>query len=165
MSKTNWKKLADKSYFGSWDIDDEDLVLTIKSITQESVKNPQTGKEDLCIIARWVEDYKPMILNVTNCKAIEKALGSSYIEDWANHQIALFKTNISVAGEMVECVRVRAFAPRVNKPKHYCSDCGCEILKANGLDADSVAAYTLKKYGRELCSECASKLKNNGGNN
>ena len=163
MSKTNWKKLADKTYLGAWDIEDGDLILTIASVTQEKVQNPQ-GKDDLCIVARWQEnDYKPMILNATNCKVIEKICATPYIEDWVGHKVALFKTNITAFGDTTECVRIRPYAPRVvEKPKHYCECCGCEITGANGLDADSVAAYTFKKYGKELCSVCASKVKNGG---
>lgn len=164
MSKTNWKKLADKDYLGSWDIENGDLVLTIKNVEQKKVKNPQ-GKEELCIVCEWYENYKPMILNATNCKTISKIYNSDYIEDWCGKKVALFVTSVSAFGDTVEAIRIRNFIPReVVKEVLVCEDCGQEIKSSNGLDANSVAQYTLNKYGKKLCSECAAKLKNNGGN-
>ena len=162
--KTNWRKLADKEYLGSWDLpeDNSDFIVTINNIEQKQVKNPQ-GKDDLCIVCNFRENIKPMILNATNCKTIEKVYGTPYLEEWAGKKIALFKTTISAFGDTTEAIRIRNFIPReIVKEKHYCAECGCEITAANGMDADSVAAYTNKKYGRELCSICASKLKNGG---
>lgn len=50
-------------------------------------------------------------------------------------------------------------APATNKL--ICEDCGCEIKGANGLDANSVAQFTKKKYGKQVCAECGAKLKAN----
>lgn len=40
-----------------------------------------------------------------------------------------------------------------------CSDCGGEIKPAFGKDANWVSMYTHKNYGKELCADCAQKLK------
>lgn len=163
MAKTNWKKLANKDYLGSWDIEQgSDLILTIAQIEQKQVKNPQ-GKDEEVIVAEWYENYKPMILNVTNCKAIAKAHNSEYIEDWIGKRVSLFTTMVSAFGDTTEAIRIRPYAPRVEKkPDIVCEECGQIVKGANGMDAESVANYTKNKYGRQLCSECASKLKNGG---
>ena len=42
---TNWKKLMDKNYLGSWDVDEgKDLVLTIKGARQEEGRNWRNDK-------------------------------------------------------------------------------------------------------------------------
>lgn len=46
--------------------------------------------------------------------------------------------------------------------KHICSECGNEIKdskKTSGVPWSSkdIAAYTLKRFGRELCAECGKK--------
>lgn len=162
MAKTNWKKLANKDYLGSWDVEDTDLVLTIKNVSQRSVKTPQ-GKDEECIVCEWVENYKPMILNATNCKTISKVYNSEYIEDWAGKKVALFKTMVSAFGDTTEALRVRPYPPRETQKQTYmCEDCGCVIKGANGLDDIQLAQYTKNKYGRQLCSECATKAKNGG---
>ena len=48
---------------------------------------------------------------------------------------------------------------------YHCQDCGKVIkhfLKNNGdcVKAEEIAAKTLKKYGRQLCSDCGAKYKN-----
>lgn len=163
MAKTNWKKLANKDYLGSWDIEQgSDLILTLKNVEQRQVKNPQ-GKDEEVIVAEWVENYKPMILNVTNCKAIAKAYNSEYIEDWIGKRVSLFTTMVSAFGDTTEAIRIRPFAPRVEKkPEFICVECGQVVKGANGMDAEGVANYTKNKYGKQLCVDCASKLKNGG---
>ena len=164
MAKTNWKKLANKDYLGAWDIEDSDLVLTIKNVKQQAVKTPQ-GKDEDCIVCEWVESYKPMILNATNCKTISKVYNSDYIEDWVGKKVALFKTMVSAFGDTTEALRVRPYPPRESiKKQLICEECGCVIEGANGLDDTQLAQYTKNKYGKQLCSGCATKLKNNGGN-
>lgn len=49
-----------------------------------------------------------------------------------------------------------------NKEIHVCEDCGTEITNSKKKDgsmwsAVDIAAYTKKKYGRELCVECGKK--------
>ena len=165
MAKTNWKKLANKDYLGSWDIEGgKDLILTVRNVSQKPVKNPQ-GKEEEVIVVDWVENYKPMILNVTNCKAIEKAYNSAYIEDWIGKKVALFTTTVSAFGDTTEAIRIRPYAPRVEvKAEIVCDECGQVIKGANSMDAEAVAEYTKKKYGRQLCGDCARKV-NQGGTN
>ena len=162
-TKTNWKKLANKDYLGSWDIEGgSDLVLTIRNITQKEVKNPQ-GKDEEVIVCEWRENYKPMILNVTNCKAIAKAYNSEYIEDWVGKRVSLFTTMVSAFGDTTEAIRIRPYAPRLEKKVEIvCEECGQVVKGANGMDAEQVANYTKNKYGKQLCSDCASKLKNGG---
>lgn len=50
----------------------------------------------------------------------------------------------------------------LNQEKHICADCGNEIKdskKSSGAPWSSkdIAAYTLKRFGRELCAECGKK--------
>ena len=37
------------------------------------------GKKEDCIVCYWVEPQKPMILNATNAKQIQKLLNTPYI--------------------------------------------------------------------------------------
>ena len=58
-----------------------------------------------------MKGQKPFIINRTNAKTIQKVLGSPFIEDWAGKTITVFATTTSVAGEVVECLRVRPSLP------------------------------------------------------
>lgn len=116
--KTHFKKLMNPKYFGAYEFQpNEKKVLTIDKVQNETVKG-QDGKDEECLVCYFV-DAKPMILNVTNCKAIAKAHGSSFIEDWQGKEVTLFTTQVSAFGTVTEAVRIEQIAP---KPKPFISD-------------------------------------------
>ena len=163
MSETHWKRLINPDYLGAYSLDPgKDMVLTIKSVKREMITGTG-GKQEECTVCRWEENQKPMILNRTNCKTISKVCGSPYIEQWAGHRIQIYATTTRMAGETVECLRIRDKAPEdVQIP---CEECGQFIQPAFSMSATQLAAYTKKKYGQKLCAECAKEKKeaeNNG---
>lgn len=115
MSKTHWKQLINPDYIGAYAlVEGEDLTVTIDFVQQETVTGTGGKKED-CTVAHLV-GQKPMILNVTNSKSIAKLYGP-YIEDWAGKQITLYASTTKLAGETVECLRVRPKVMVKQKPK------------------------------------------------
>jgi hypothetical protein len=108
-TKTHWKKLINPDYIGAYALQpDEDLVVTIDYVKREQVTGTG-GKKEECTVAHLV-GQKPLILNVTNSKSIAKLYGS-YIEDWAGKQITLYASMTKLAGDMVECLRIRPSVP------------------------------------------------------
>lgn len=117
-SKTHWREFHPTDYIGAYAFEPgEEKVLTIKSASRELVKD-EKGRSEECLVVHWKQrDTKPMIINVTNAKAISKVAGSNYIEDWAGVTVSLFTTEVNAFGEIVEAVRIRQTAPKINKPK------------------------------------------------
>lgn len=108
-TKTHWKKLINPDYIGAYALQpDEDLVVTIDYVQREQVTGTG-GKKEECTVAHLV-GQKPLILNVTNSKSIAKLYGS-YIEDWSGKQITLYASMTKLAGDMVECLRIRPSMP------------------------------------------------------
>jgi len=115
--KTHWKRLINPDYLGAHSVvPGKDMVLTIKSVVREMVKG-QGGKKEECTVAKFVEQVKPMILNRTNCKTITSLYATPYIEDWGGKKISVFATTTSVAGETVECLRIRPVIPNKELPE------------------------------------------------
>ena len=115
-SKTHWREFHPTDYIGAYAFEPgEEKILTIKRAQHEEVKDTN-GKKDDCLVVHWKENEKPMIVNVTNSKAISKVAGSPYIEDWTGVAVSLFTTEVSAFGETVEAVRVRQTAPKIQKP-------------------------------------------------
>lgn len=109
--KTHWKKLTNPNYLGAYDFQvGEKRIVTIKEVKQEKIKGAD-GKDDECIVAYFTEG-KPMILNVTNCKAIAKAYDTNFIEEWKGLSITLFVTTVSAFGQVVEALRVEPMKPK-----------------------------------------------------
>ena len=157
MSETHWKKLINPDYLGAYSLDPgKDMVLTIKQVRKEMITGAD-GKKEECIVCYWVEDQKPMILNVTNCKMIAKLFKTPYIERWAGHRIQIGAEVVSAFGEKVEALRVRKVLPE--ETKIACEECGQIIQPAFNMSASQLATYTKKKYGKTLCAECAQAKK------
>ena len=156
---THWKKLTNPDYLGSYSLEDgQDLILTIQNVRQEVVTGPEGKKED-CLVCYWKEPVKPMILNVTNAKMIEKLLKTPYIEQWSGNRIQIGSEKVKAFGEIVDALRVRSFLPTEGAAPILCDQCGKEIKGAYGMSAQELAAYTRDSYKKQLCSACATEEK------
>ena len=159
--KGDFRKYMDKNYLGSWDLNETgDTILTIDHVARDDVQNERGSEKKMTI--HFVErDYKPMICNTTNAKAISKASGSTKVEDWEKKKIALYRATINAFGEVRECIRVRDYAPKTDEI--YCEVCG-ELITDHEADgktykAKAIANNALTKFGKYMCFECASAAK------
>jgi len=119
---THWKKNFNYDYLGSYSLlENQEVTLTIVNVKKEVVKSTGGRKED-CTVAYFKEavngESKPMILNKTNCKIIEKLYGTPYIEDWKGKQITIFvQDGIEAFGELVDALRIKQIIPVKKKPE------------------------------------------------
>lgn len=155
---THWKKTMNPDYLGAWALQPgEEPILTIVSVGTEKVIGSDGKKED-CTVMRY-KGIGPgkMVLNVTNCKAIEKVTGTPYTEQWKGAQIQVYSERVKAFGDVVDALRIRPTKPKVQSvPK--CSDCGGEIKPAYNMTASDLAKYTAAKFeGAALCASCAEK--------
>lgn len=157
----DFRKFMDKSFLGSWDVPDgSDLILTIDYVARDDVQNDR-GKEKKLTLHFRERDYKPMICNKTNAKAISKAYGSTKVEDWTNKKIAIYKATISAFGQTTECLRIREYPPKTDEL--YCECCG-QLIEDIVIDgktyrAKAIANNALTKFGKYMCYNCATKAK------
>ena len=152
---THGKKLTNPDYLGAYSLEPgQDIVLTIERVQVETVTGPE-GKKEECVVCYWREREKPMILNSTNAKMIQKLLKTPYIEEWSGHRIQIGVEMVKAFGEIVDALRVRNFLPEEKAVK--CECCGEDIKPAHGMNSAQLAAYTRSKYGRALCAACATK--------
>ena len=160
--KHHWKQLTNPNYIGAYALQPgEEPIFTISVVRNEMVLGAD-GKKEECIVAHFTESgSKPMILNVTNCKTIQKLYKTPYIEDWAGRKIQLYVEKVRAFGELVEALRIRPKVPAqvapVKSEPVYCADCGQEITPFGKMDAAKMASYTYSKYGKSLCADCAKQ--------
>lgn len=154
MSKTHWKKWNNPNYLGAYAFQPgEEKTVTIREVKREFVQN-QNGKEE-CTVAYFDENVKPLILNATNCKTIQKVWGTPYVEDWAGRRITLKVKKVNAYGELVDAVRVSTTRPEDSTI--ICTRCGKPIMAAAGRSAQAIAAAT-----NNLCMDCYKEAKQNG---
>lgn len=162
---THWKRLVNPAYIGAYCIE-SDTTARITKVTRELVKG-EGGKSEECTVAH-LDGMKPFILNRTNCKTITKLYGSPYIEDWVGKLIVIYPTVTKVAGETVECLRIRPTRPEPStmksQPKPVNPDLVAALKSATTLDqlrdvyaglskADQVALVAVKDECKRLLTE------------
>ena len=116
QEKTHWLSNPNKNFIGHWDLPEgKDLILTIKSAGFEDVENPakSTKKEkhvEVKKVVRWVENYKPMIINPTNAQRIFKSLGVRNMEDSVGKKLQLYvsQEKFRFSADLIDCIRIRA---------------------------------------------------------
>lgn len=155
--KTHWKKLTNPNYLGSYAFEEgKDMILTIRSVGNELVTG-DGGRKEECTVCHFNENVKPMVLNKTNMKAMEKLFETPYIEEWAGRQMQLYADpKVKFGKEITGGVRVRPYLPK--SQSFICQSCGGEIQPRGNTSAEQLALYTKSKYGRALCAACATKL-------
>lgn len=151
------------NFLGSWDLDElknREVTLTINNIIDENVVT--SGKTELCTVCYWKEnEYKPMILNVTNKKTLCKLYGTKDTEKLKGKNVIIGISKVKAFGDIFDALRIKNKRPALAKNTVYkCVDCGREITDFNKFSAAQIAMITQKRYGVALCSECSTKRKN-----
>lgn len=146
------------NYLGSWDLEElpnREATLTIARIVDEDVVT--NGSKERCTVCYWREiDYKPMVLNVTNKKAIAKLYHTKDTEKLVGKAVVIGIEKVKAFGDTHDALRIRKRIPKVEVAVK-CADCGNDVQGAMGKGADYIASYTQKKFGVCLCFDCAQK--------
>lgn len=158
----HWKNLTNYNYLGAYSLESEptnQVNLTIKEFKKELVTT-EGGKQDNCLVVYFNENQvntvvvKPMILNKTNCKTLQRLFNSGEVENWVGKKITIYSTTCKMGrNPNTPCLRVKDTLPEQTETPHYfCEICGQEISEQyyNGFK---------KKYGVAVCSqECLKKF-------
>lgn len=126
QKKTSWRSTLNKQYLAAPDLDDGaggyiETVGTVSRISMEKVKNPM-GETNVCRVAHFEENLKPLILNIGHCTVLEKFSGSRYLEDFPGTKVQMFvMLNQKSYGDLIDAVRFREQRPQEKEeltPEH-----------------------------------------------
>lgn len=85
----------------------EPIIVTVHRIGKVNIAKEGDPQEEKWAV-RFREFQKPMLLNSTNIKLLEKACGSDNTDDWANKEVVLYTDDsISFQGQIVGGLRIR----------------------------------------------------------
>ena len=156
---THWKKLNNPDYLGAYALDPgKDMVLTIKSVVNETITGAD-GKKEECMVMRFTENVKPLVLNSTNAKTIESLLKTPYIEKWTGSRIQLYVDRVRAFGEIVDAIRIRNYLPKVQTNKaQACQECGQVVTATEKMNAAQVAVFSQTRFGKILCPGCLKEV-------
>lgn len=108
--KKHYKSMTNPDYLGSWDFQEgESRTLIINSVKEGEVVG-DGGKKDKCVVAYFTTGL-PMVLNITNMKAITLAHGSPYIEDWVGKSVSVHVEQVKAFGDIWDALRINTKAP------------------------------------------------------
>lgn len=96
--KTN--QIFPSKYLAAADLNDEHKTLTISGAEMETLNEEQK------LVLLFREVGKGMVVNKTNCRALESALGSDDTDDWIGRRIVLYPAMVDFQGRQVEAIRV-----------------------------------------------------------
>lgn len=103
--------MMDREYMFAFDLQGKDVTVTIDRVTagELTALGGRKSRKPLCYF-REGREKKPLALNATNCKAIAAMYGND-TADWVGKRITIYPTTTQMAGETVECIRVRPGVP------------------------------------------------------
>lgn len=156
MEKTHWKKNFNYDYLGSYSLPEgKETTLTMAGTKKELIVGSQGKKEEafVCYFKEKLDWVKPMILNRTNCKTIQKIYDTPYIEDWTGKQITIFiQSGVRAFGDVVDALRIRPDKPEqpVLTKTHNAYESVVKFLKGGGNILDVTGKF---QVSTELLNE------------
>lgn len=150
---------SNPEYLGSWDLEEQpnrEITLTIDRIVDEKVVT--NGQSEVCTVIYWTEkDVKKMIINITNKKTLARLYKTTDTEKLKGKAVTIGIDKVKAFGDVHDALRIRKKIPQaVNVALPKCEKCGQDIAPAYGMNPEQVASYTAEKYGKRLCSGCAT---------
>ena len=158
-AKTPWKKLQNKDYLGECDfMPGEEKTVTIESITTSEITG-DGGKVSEKPVMKFAEKIKPLIVNTTNFKTLQKLFSSKYIEDWIGKRIILYgDPTVTFGKQLVGGVRIKKELPKGIRAA-ACSECGQIIKATDEFTAAQIIKAGINRYGKPMCMDCVANDK------
>lgn len=107
-------------YLKAADLNGQSVTVTIASA--ELIEFGKDKDKETKLLLKFVGKKRGLICNKTNCKTIEKVLGSDDTDDWVGKRIILEAREVEFGTEVVMAIRVslkspqQATKPAVTKP-------------------------------------------------
>lgn len=160
----HYRAVFDSPYLSAADVV-EPVTLTISHVLQEPDKTKKT--KDVFNTAYFVEKeirrgeaLKPMILNATNSKTVDKITGTPFIEGWSGARITIYvDNNVKFGRDTVEGLRIRAAADRrtitPDQTKAW-DNAKAAYVRDGNLDLVLAKVNMSEEHQAQLIAECTA---------
>ncbi len=106
---TRTSEMIQSNYLKKEDVGEDGTIVTVRSFERVNVAQKGEAPDE-----KWTMQFdefeKPMVLNSTNIKLAEKALGSDETDDWIGKKIIVYNDpNVSFGKELVGGIRIKAY--------------------------------------------------------
>lgn len=105
----HYKQLNERDFIGNWDLPEDGtfVKVTIEDVHSEEVFNARKNKKEWKTVATLKGKKKKLVLNDVNMSSISTHYGGAP-KLWVGKEIEIHKTTTKLAGEVVDCIRVKA---------------------------------------------------------
>lgn len=110
---TDYRTFFDKEYVYAYDLDGKEATVTIVKVEGRELASAG-GKKNKKPVVFFKGKEKGLAINATNGKTIASMYGKN-VEGWVGKRITIFPTTTSMAGDTVECIRVKPVIPPAEK--------------------------------------------------
>ena len=167
---THYRKVFDSPYLSAADVFDP-IQLTIKEVRQETDKTKKS--KDVMNTAYFVESeirpgekLKPMILNATNSKILDKMMRTPFIEGWAGARIVVYvEQGIKFGRDVVDGLRIRPAPERkVLTPDQAVAwgNARAAALRDGNLDSVLARVDMSQEHLDQMIAECTAASQKGG---
>jgi hypothetical protein len=106
---TRTSEMIQSNYLKKEDVGEDGTIVTVRSFERVNVAQKGEAPDE-----KWTMQFdefeKPMVLNSTNIKLAEKALGSDETDDWIGKKLIVYNDpNVSFGKELVGGIRIKAY--------------------------------------------------------
>ena len=105
----DYRAMFDREHIGAWDIAGRDVTVVISKVRAGQLVG-EGGRKSKKPIIHFQGKEKTFAANKTNCKIIAAMYGTD-TRQWVGKRITLYATTTEMAGQVVDCIRVRPQVP------------------------------------------------------
>lgn len=105
------RKLYDKAYIYSYDLEGKDVTVTIEKVIGGTLIGTG-GKSNKKPVLHFKGTEKGLGLNITNARVIAGLYGGFDSESWIGKRITLYPTTTTFGAATVDCIRIRNVIPK-----------------------------------------------------
>jgi hypothetical protein len=111
---TDYRAMFDSEYLYAWDLQGHEVTVTIEKVVAGTLTG-QGGRKTKKPLVFFKGKEKALGLNKTNGKIICGMYGAD-TKNWIGKQVTLYPTKTEMAGETVDCIRIKPGVP-TGKPE------------------------------------------------
>lgn len=105
------RKLYDKDYIYSYDLEGRDVTVTIERVKGGTLVGTG-GTKNKKPVVYFKGTEKGLALNITNARVIAGLYGGFESDQWIGKRITLYPTTTTFGSQTVDCIRIRNTVPK-----------------------------------------------------
>lgn len=107
----DYRTFFDDKWLKAWDLDGREFTVKIIKVEAGEVFDPKTNKKTKKPVLWFQGARKPLAINKT-IGAVIAGMYSPKVEAWVGKFVTLFPTTTQMAGNTVDCIRVKPGVPK-----------------------------------------------------